>query len=123
MSCFAFFSEYLGRCLNVRHARALPLCCLGAFAYLVSCAVCALRPAPYHLSPTVSLFLRLAWGAVVFVVSAMVLMAFVREATRSVKVLTGRLMHDKLTDGNRRGGSNRLPPRPSCVHCLSGARS
>ena len=32
-----------------------------------------------------------------FVVSAMVLQAFVREATKSEKALANRLMHDKLT--------------------------
>lgn len=97
MCCFAFFSEYLERFLNVRHARALPLCVLGAVAYLSSCAVDALRPAPYHLPEAVSLFLRLAWGAVVFCVSCAVLHAFVREATRSEQVLAKSLMHDKLT--------------------------
>ncbi|MBR3316676.1 MAG: GGDEF domain-containing protein [Atopobiaceae bacterium] len=97
MSAFAFFAEYLERYLNIRHAHALHLCVLGAFAYLGSCAVSALRPAPYALPGTVSFFLRLTWGAIVFGVSTMVLQAFVREATRSEKALTNRLMHDKLT--------------------------
>ena len=97
MSAFAFFAEYLERYLNIRHAHALPLCILGAFAYLSSCAVSALRPAPYGIPDDISLILRLTWGAIVFVVSTMVLQAFVREATKSEKALANRLMHDKLT--------------------------
>ena len=97
MSAFVFFAEYLTRYLSIRHAHALPLCILCAFAYLMSCTVSALRPAPYSLPDNVSLMLRLMWGAIVFVVSTMVLQAFVREATKSEKALTSRLMHDKLT--------------------------
>lgn len=97
MSSFVFFAEYLERYLDIRRAHALPLCILGTFAYLGSCAVSALRPAPYYIPDTMSLFLRLAWGAIVFIVSTMVLYAFVHEATKSEKALTARLMHDKLT--------------------------
>ncbi len=97
MSSFAFFAEYLERYLDIKHAHALPLCIIGMFVYLASCSVSALRPAPYALPYAVSIFLRLAWGAIVFIVSAMVLQAFVREATRSEKALTMRLTHDKLT--------------------------
>jgi diguanylate cyclase (GGDEF)-like protein len=97
MSSVAFFAEYLGRFLNIKYARALPLCAIGALAYLCSCAVTAFWPAPYRLPDTVSLVLRLTWGAVVFFVSCLVLFTFVREATKSEKVLSRRLMHDKLT--------------------------
>ncbi len=97
MNAFVFFSEYLERYLDIRHAHALPLCVIGTFSYLGTCAVSALRPAPYAITSTMSLFLRLAWGAIVFAVSAMVLQAFVREANKSEKALSRRLMHDKLT--------------------------
>ena len=97
MSTIAFFAEYLERYLGVRHAHALPLCIFGAIAYLSTCVVCALRPAPYIMPNEVSLFLKIALGAVVFAVSITVLQAFVREATKSEKALTNRLMHDKLT--------------------------
>ncbi len=97
MSSFAFFAEYLERYLGIRHAHALPLCILGAIAYLSSCAVCTLRPAPYSMPDAVSLFLKLSLGVIVFAVSTAVLQAFVREATKSEKALTSRLMHDKLT--------------------------
>ncbi len=97
MSAVVFFAEYLERFLGIRHAHALPLCMLGATAYLSTCAVSVLRPAPYSMPQTVSLLLRLSLGAVVFAVSTLVLQAFVREATRSEKALANRLMHDKLT--------------------------
>ncbi len=97
MSSFAFFAEYLQRYLGMRHAHALPLCIVGAIAYLASCAISALRTAPYVLSDTVSLFLRLTWGIIVFVVTTLILQAFVREATMTEKALTMRLTHDKLT--------------------------
>lgn len=57
----------------------------------------ALLPAPYVIPDAISQFLRLAWGAVVFLVMAMVLQAFVYAATRSEQALTEGLMHDKLT--------------------------
>ncbi len=97
MSSVVFFAEYLERYLGIRHAHALPLCILGAIAYLSTCAVSALRPAPYTMPDTVSLLLKLSLGAIVFAVSTVVLQAFVREATKSEKALTNRLMHDKLT--------------------------
>lgn len=97
MSAVVFFAEYLERFLRIRHAHALPLCMFGAVAYLSTCAVSALRPAPYAMPETISLLLRLSLGAVVFAVSTLVLQAFVREATKSEKTLTKRLMHDKLT--------------------------
>ena len=97
MSSIAFFAEYLERYLGIRHTNALPLCIFGAIAYMATCAVSALCPAPYSMPDTVSLMMRLALGAVVFVVSTVVLYAFVHEATKSEKALTNRLMHDKLT--------------------------
>ena len=97
MSCIVFFSEYLERYLGIKHSHALPLCILGAISYLATCTVSALRPAPYNLPDAVSLMLRLSMGAIVFVVTTMVLYAFVREATKSERALTKRLMHDKLT--------------------------
>lgn len=97
MSSLAFFAEYLERYLGIRHTNALPLCIFGAIAYLATCAVSSLCPAPYSMPDAVSLMLRLALGAVVFVVSTVVLYAFVHEATKSEKALANRLMHDKLT--------------------------
>lgn len=97
MCSFAFFSEYIERFLNIKYAHALPLCIIGAIAYLSSCAVSALRPAPYHIPDNISLLLRLAWGTIVFTVMILVLLAFVHEATKSEKALANRLMHDKLT--------------------------
>ena len=97
MSCVVFFAEYLERYLNIRHAHALPLCVLGAISYLVTCFISSFRPAPYIIPEPLSLYLRLALGAVVFFVSIMVLQVFVSEATRSEKALTKRLLHDKLT--------------------------
>ena len=109
MSAIAFFAEYLERYLGIKYAHAVPLCILGAIAYLFTCAVCALRPAPYSMPDTVSLLLRLSLGAIVFAVSIMVLQAFVSEATKSEKALTKRLMHDKLTG---------LPNRYFVAECL-----
>jgi predicted signal transduction protein with EAL and GGDEF domain len=93
----AFFSEYLCRCLNIGYAPGLPLCMVGTVAYLVTCAVCALRPAPYALPDSASLLLKLAWGIIVFSVLIAFLRAFAVEATRSQKALTDRMSHDKLT--------------------------
>ena len=97
MSSFAFFAEYLERYLGIRHSNALLLCVFGASAYMATCALSAIYPAPYSMPYTVSLLLRLSLGAVVFVVSTMVLYAFVHEATKSERALINRLMHDKLT--------------------------
>ena len=97
VSSLTFFSEYVCRCLNIDYAHGLPLCVFGAVAYLVTCAVCALRPAPYTLPDSASLLLKPVLGIIVFSVLIAFLRAFAVEATRSQKALTDRMSHDKLT--------------------------
>lgn len=98
LSALVFFAEYIGHSLRIRHVRALPLCVIGTVAYLGVFVVSSFYPAPYSLSPQVSFWLQIAWGAIVFVISVAVLQAFITLTFNSEAALTTQIEHDRLTD-------------------------
>lgn len=97
MNVLAFFAEYVGRAVRIKHISGLMFSILGMCAYLATLEVSHYVSAPYDLPQNVSFGLQIAWGIVVFVINASVLQLFVLVVFHSEDLLANQLAHDLLT--------------------------
>lgn len=97
MSILLFYSEYIGRHINVRFARSAPLSLLGMAAYLALCVVDHRHEPAYPLPGEVAFVLQIAWGVVVFSITIFSLYTFSRLTYGSERLLSEEVNHDQLT--------------------------
>ena len=92
-----FYNEYVMRRLKEPHVRALPVAFLGMLTYLCICVYAHHFPARYPLPESVSFWLQIIWGAIVFVITIAYLFVFVNLTSGSEEFLSEAVGHDKLT--------------------------
>lgn len=97
MNVLAFYVEYSGRSLKVKHFRVMPLCVLGIVMYIASYIHLHYYPAIYSLPENTEFFLTLLWSSVVLFISLFVMQLLVIIAHDSEEKLAYQLSHDKLT--------------------------
>ena len=66
MNVLAFYAEYTGRRLRMKHFRMVPICMIGMCLYLGSYIYLNHHPAPYELPARAEFWLSLLWGFTTF---------------------------------------------------------
>ena len=97
MNVLAFYAEYTGRRLKLKHFRVIPICLLGMCLYLGSYIYLSYHPAPYTLPEKAEFWLSLLWGFTVFSINLFFIQFLVIIANSSEEELAYQLSHDKLT--------------------------
>ena len=97
MNVLAFYAEYTGRRLKMKHFRVIPICMLGMCLYLGSYIYLSYHPAPYTLPEKAEFWLSLLWGFTVFSINLFFIQFLVIIANSSEEELAYQLSHDKLT--------------------------
>ena len=97
MNVLAFYAEYTGRRLRMKHFRMIPICIIGMCLYLGSYIYLNHHPAPYELPARAEFWLSLLWGFTTFSINIFFIQFLVIIATSSEEELAYQLSHDKLT--------------------------
>ena len=97
MSILMFYAEYVARVRKTPVMPAVPLCSVGALAYLILCTVTHHWPAPYTLPDAVYFWLQIAWGVIVFSITIFFLYTLVKFSVGSEELLSQQVDHDQLT--------------------------
>lgn len=114
MMTMLFFSEYVGRILQVPYVHALPFAILGMVAYVGVYIAGIHYPPPYTLPDDVEFILEIAWGVVVFAIVMVALQAYVFLTFKSEARLSTQVVHDALT-----GLPNRYYMTSHLSNCLA----
>ena len=94
---FAFFAEFLERCMKVANIRAVPLCVLGAICYLVSLVICHNREPLYPLPGSLSYGLQISWTVITFGINIVSLWGFTMISFHADQLLSLQARTDALT--------------------------
>lgn len=97
MNVLAFYAEYMGRSISDNYVPAIPLSVIGLCMYLSAYMLSSYYPVPYSLPHEVEFALQIAWGIIVFAITAFFLQVFVLLTFNSEKWLTSQVTRDKLT--------------------------
>ncbi|MCR5090679.1 MAG: response regulator [Oscillospiraceae bacterium] len=88
LNLIGFYSEYLSVKFHERHVSGITLGCIGMLAYLGSFVYSRFFPAAYELPQTVSFWLQIVWGIIVFSVNIFFLKVFVTITLHSERFLS-----------------------------------
>lgn len=97
MNVLAFYTEYTGRRLKLKHFHMIPICIIGMLLYLGSYIYLHFNPAPYKMPESVEFWLSILWGFTVFSINIFFIQLLVIIANTSEEQLAYQLSHDKLT--------------------------